>query len=61
MTEEWRSVAGNSKFGQIVRATAYPLLALLKLPIYETAGCIERECDVVMKDLRVELNPSYVT
>ena len=58
MTEEWRSVTGNSKFGQIGRDTAYPLLTLLKLPIYETAGCIERECDLAKKGLGVELNPS---
>jgi hypothetical protein len=49
MTEQWKSVTGNCAFDRIVKGTAYPAMAMLKLLVYETAGRIERECDVTPK------------
>ena len=49
MTKQWKSGTGNCAFGRIVKGTAYPAMAMLKLPVCETAGRIERECDVAPK------------
>ena len=46
MIEQWKSVTGNCAFDRIVKGTAIPVMAMLKLPVYKTAGRIERECDV---------------
>ena len=49
MTNQWKSGTGNCAFSRIAKGTAYPAMAMLKLPVYETAGRIERECDVAPK------------
>ena len=49
MTEQWKSATGNCAFGRIVKGTAYPAMAMLKLPVYKTAGRIGRECGVAPK------------
>ena len=51
MTKQWKSGTGNCAFDRIVKGTAYPAMAMLKLPVCETAGRIERECDVAPKGL----------
>ncbi len=51
MTQQWKSGTGNCAFSRIAKGTAYPAMAMLKLPVCKTAGRIERECDVAPKVL----------
>ncbi len=51
MTKPWKSGTSNCASGGIVKGIAYLAMAMLKLPVYKTAGRIERECDVAPKVL----------
>ena len=58
MTEQWKFVTGNCAFGRKVKGTAYPAMAMLKLPRYEITGRIEREHDAASRGVMGRLRKS---